>query len=1447
VDSLTVHATNPSVSRRGRDIPWAQVVRFHRAIVARSEEGFFSLNARDHASERWSSLHDFDPFTTAGPWQLSVDALRSRQFRLAADQGQLESVYLGGPCYLSWTRPGRDAAWVPAWRPVFYREVRLLHDGERISILPAQGKWSLSPLVTLLLERREVTADTPLDDLGAAILEDAASGDDSVPLAERVLDALFRKVPELESVLSETPSPDDFKVQPSPWVLFAPTASFSALTRHLNRDYVNLERSLEEPDPPLGGLRLLNDETPEGHSPVGEVLPFVPLNRSQRSAVEAILYGHPLTVISGPPGTGKSQVVVATLLNAWAMGRTVLFASNNNKAVDVVRDRVERFESEFPLAVRAGARDRQNIQEVLRRTLNILSAARNAGASPVVVPEAKRNELLKTKQELSNGLGTGLPQRIDEALRAALKGYAEHCATHAQIADQEIILKSELHALGLGKNVPAEVAAVASATRIWLESIEDFRQLDAESVKQRAELGEQLAESERRRNEAAEGVGLDCAQAGDWRWLLSGPSPELVQDWEVRFRECLTRPLEELLDAPDWQPSFDRWNSADEASRWETEARAMGAMLRERIALLLPQFSRVRDAGRVLADARVRLKGAGLNEDIQLAELQVSQWLASYAEFATTARTRLDFLPWSRASTIDRRLGVAEKAIRTVLPLEVLRNIGTLDAEGRHKLAPVLEILRDYLRARVAWEATEEVRATLEENLRDIRALSARLNLDQLPDDTNPEHWRPVAQHCDELAELAHHASEAWRRRSMKEEAESELRRLARAWSALAAGLPIREAWRLGQGLEFDRAILALADVPDARSLARARMALYSGSLPLLLEAWRTAREQEALASHLRTKIHAVPTLTARIRAWRAARPPGACVNVPVGEAVWPSLEDAHARLVLVEDWVRRWLEFEEKGRPDAEAHARRQLEWAVDRLAHALSILPRGPDADGARQLSAVVLEAPEAEWPTSELGACFAAFSPERLRARLERVEADLERIAFAEAKQHWLRRLEKDPDAAKAIDALEKAVRRRNDLDPGHYADFRSSLRAVPIWITTAQAAQTIPLEPELFDLVIIDEASQCTLTNLLPLLYRGRRLAVIGDEQQLRAIPTVRATEEAELARRFGVEEWMGLLGHAENDVYRVACESLPRRRADVLNLTEHFRSHPQIIGFCNRHVYQQRLELRKNPDWHRRLPVGSGVHSIQVNGSAKQGDRGQSWVNRQEAERVLGLVAELREATGKSASIGIVTPFAAQKALYRNRLDSMALSSEVLADTANGFQGDERDIIIFSPVVARGITSSACRWVESPPNLVNVALSRAREALFVVGDLGFCAQQEGILRKLAVYCRDIQLLRDTSPAELELFSWMVVKGWAPKVHPRIGDIETDFVLESPAGTRIAIEVDGREFHEARGAQDLARDAFLQAQGFDVMRITAKEVLETPFEVVSRIEERMCDGG
>ena len=98
----------------------------------------------------------------------------------------------------------------------------------------------------------------------------------------------------------------------------------------------------------------IGEKSEDNKMPLLEVLP---LNSEQRQAIQQSLT-NPLTIITGPPGTGKSQVVTNLLVNAAWQGKKVLFASKNNKAVDVVEIRINNLASR-PILLRMGSNQYQ--------------------------------------------------------------------------------------------------------------------------------------------------------------------------------------------------------------------------------------------------------------------------------------------------------------------------------------------------------------------------------------------------------------------------------------------------------------------------------------------------------------------------------------------------------------------------------------------------------------------------------------------------------------------------------------------------------------------------------------------------------------------------------------------------------------------------------------------------------------------------------------------------------------------------------------------------------------------------------------------------------------------------------------------------------------------------------------------------------------------------------
>ncbi len=129
----------------------------------------------------------------------------------------------------------------------------------------------------------------------------------------------------------------------------------------------------------------------------------------------------------------------------------------------------------------------------------------------------------------------------------------------------------------------------------------------------------------------------------------------------------------------------------------------------------------------------------------------------------------------------------------------------------------------------------------------------------------------------------------------------------------------------------------------------------------------------------------------------------------------------------------------------------------------------------------------------------------------------------------------------------------------------------------------------------------------------------------------------------------------------------------------------------------------------------------------------------------------------------------------------------------------------------------------------------------------MGDFEVCRNLPGILGKLIEYCETIELLRNNSPAELYLFSWMMIKGWTPIVQHPVANMRIDFYLKAKNGDRFAIEVDGKVGRDGGWIhpphKDDARDEALRTHGYEPLHFPAKEVFQTPLTVIKKIEESL----
>lgn len=251
-------------------------------------------------------------------------------------------------------------------------------------------------------------------------------------------------------------------------------------------------------------------------------------------------------------------------------------------------------------------------------------------------------------------------------------------------------------------------------------------------------------------------------------------------------------------------------------------------------------------------------------------------------------------------------------------------------------------------------------------------------------------------------------------------------------------------------------------------------------------------------------------------------------------------------------------------------------------------------------------------------------------------------------------------------------------------------------------------------ERFDTVLIDESSQVPLFLALLGMLRADKWVLIGDHNQL--LPIFRTVENKELLRRLSS-----------------FCFFQDRYRASSHWLTWHYRSNPGIIGFPNRHVYGGRIRVHPScsgitlslkedvPDY---LRADKPAVFIDVPGV--EAADGGSRFNTLETDAVRTILSDLLASGIPVGSVGIIAPYRAQVKAIREMLPRKGFE----VNTVDSYQGREKEVIVFSATGTRDM-----RFVDDV-NRLNVALTRARKKLIVVGNEESLRNHRGLLNKFS---------------------------------------------------------------------------------------------------------------
>jgi very-short-patch-repair endonuclease len=429
--------------------------------------------------------------------------------------------------------------------------------------------------------------------------------------------------------------------------------------------------------------------------------------------------------------------------------------------------------------------------------------------------------------------------------------------------------------------------------------------------------------------------------------------------------------------------------------------------------------------------------------------------------------------------------------------------------------------------------------------------------------------------------------------------------------------------------------------------------------------------------------------------------------------------------------------------------------------------------------------------------------------------------------------------------------RAVRHRKTARDAMHRAYR----AVPCWVLPQwRVSETLPPEVGLFDLVVIDEASQSDIWAL-PALLRGQKMLVVGDHKQVSPSAVGMAEEKIkDLVNRFLGNQPHGSEMTPDKSIYDLARVVFA---GNSVMLKEHFRCVPAIIEFSNREFYEGDIKPLRIPKSTERLDPP--LIDVFVKGGFRKGD-----VNEAEANAIVTEIESiLEDPLFQGRSIGVVTLLGTAQAARIHELVGTRISpvDVVTRKIAIGpppvFQGRERDIMMVSMVTGPGERAAASR--ADMQQRFNVALSRARDRMYLFRSVPETEFREESLNGKVIshfkkpFRRDVQAVqalreRCESEFEMELFDELVRRGFRVEPQVRCGGYRIDFVVEGKEGRRLAVECDGDRFHgPAQWQEDMLRQRVLERAGWTFWRCFASSfvrrrqaVLDDLFGTLGRLQ-------
>lgn len=340
----------------------------------------------------------------------------------------------------------------------------------------------------------------------------------------------------------------------------------------------------------------------------------------------------------------------------------------------------------------------------------------------------------------------------------------------------------------------------------------------------------------------------------------------------------------------------------------------------------------------------------------------------------------------------------------------------------------------------------------------------------------------------------------------------------------------------------------------------------------------------------------------------------------------------------------------------------------------------------------------------------------SEHEIQSVIEKVDNRLLTWLFFTSIKHIKRILEPKNEELKNIIYLEDSKERVKAFNEYTSKDknFENLQRIFPIILTTNQSAYRLGSQFPKFDLVVIDEAGQCATGPSLFAVSRGHRLLLVGDQNQLKPVISLPPETNKILMDKYQVPS---AYNYIENPIL------LTFQKNDTISkfvlLRYHYRSDPQIIGFSNKKYYKNQLIFNKEKNLQ-----SNALDYINIDTSQTL----KSSIRNVSEHEVQAIVQDIQQKGYKN--VGIITPFRNQADYLKITLEDSGLS-HVDSGTIHTFQGDEKDVVYLSTAITKHSGDKTFEWVKNNQELLNVATTRAKNKLVLVGDLSEIKKRSSI--------------------------------------------------------------------------------------------------------------------